>query len=259
VGPGAKSRARVLACCYWLALAAFTLPLALLALTSFSNAVVVGFPLGRFTVRWYSAALADPAFRRAFVLSVVVALASAALAVLAGTWIALAAAALRVRWLRGAFLAAAVVPLATPGIIHAVALRIAIQTIGLPPGPLAIVLGHAIHATPYAVVVVGARLAALPAEQVAAARVFGARPFGLFVRVVVPWLRPALFGAGALAALTSFDDFIRSFFLGGYEPTLPVLVFGRLRSGLTPEIDAVAVLVLLAACVLGLAASVTRR
>jgi spermidine/putrescine transport system permease protein len=248
-----------LACWYWLALVLFTMPLALLALTSFSDTVVVGFPLGRFTLRWYGAALADPAFRSAFVLSLVVALASAALAVVAGTWIALAAATLRVRWLRGALLAAAVVPLATPGIIHAVALRIAIQMIGLSPGPLAIVLGHAIHATPYAVVVVGARLAALPGEQVAAARVFGAGPFRLFVHVLAPWLRPALYGAGALAALTSFDDFIRSFFLGGYEPTLPVLVFGRLRSGLTPEIDAVAVLVLLAASVLGLITSRTRR
>jgi spermidine/putrescine transport system permease protein len=57
-----------------------------------------------------------------------------------------------------------------------------------------------------------------------------------------------------LAALTSFDDFSRSFFLGGYDPTLPVLVFGRLRSGLTPETNAVATLVLVVACAIGMIA-----
>jgi len=72
--------------------------------------------------------------------------------------------------------------------------------------------------------------------------------------VTAPWLRPALLGAGASAALTSFDDFIRSFFLGGYDPTLPVLLFGRLRSGLTPEINAVSTITLVVTCSFGAAA-----
>jgi spermidine/putrescine transport system permease protein len=95
---------------------------------------------------------------------------------------------------------------------------------------------------------VGARLATLPPEQIDAARDLGAGPVAVFIHVMTPWLRPSLLSAGGLAALTSFDDFIRSFFLGGYAPTLPVLIFGRLRSGLTPEINAVATLVLLLAC-----------
>jgi spermidine/putrescine transport system permease protein len=131
--------------------------------------------------------------------------------------------------------------------------------IGLEPGFFAIVLGHAIHATPYSVIMVSARLAGLSTQQVDAARTLGAGPVRAFLRVVVPWLRPALFGSGALAALTSFDDFIRSFFLGGYDPTLPVLVFSRLRSGLTPEINAIATLVLLAACALGMATAALAR
>lgn len=246
-------RGRGLAVIYWSAVAAFALPLGLIALTSLSEGTIVGFPLGPLGLRWYGAALADPAWRRAFALSVALAIGSAGLAVLAGTWIALAAACFESRFLRLALFAGALVPLVTPGIVHAIALRIAISAIGLDPGPLAILLGHAIHATPYAAIMVGARQAMMPASLVQAARTLGAGPVTAFLRVVVPWLRPALYGAAGLAALTSFDDFIRSFFLGGYDPTLPVLIFGRLRGGLTPEINAVATLVLLVGCAAGVA------
>jgi spermidine/putrescine transport system permease protein len=245
---------------YWAAVAALGLPLCLIALASLSAGAMVGFPLGALSLRWYEAALGDPAFLRAFVLSVALAAGSAGLAVAAGTAIALGTATLTSPWMRVAVLAGAVMPLVTPGIVHAVALRIAMQAIGLGPGPLAILLGHAIHATPYAAIIAGARRASLPPDLIAAARDLGAGPVAAFVHVVVPWLRPALLGAGALAALTSFDDFIRSFFLGGYEPTLPVLVFGRLRSGLTPQVNAIATLVLIATASLGLLAErVARR
>lgn len=230
---------------YWGAIVLLALPLGLIALTSLSDSSFVSFPFGEPTLRWYGMALADPAYQRAFALSVMLAAGSSVLAVAAGTWIALAAASLRSRWARLTFIGGALVPLITPGIVHAIALRIAIQAIGLDPGPAAIILGHAIHATPYAVIMVGARRATLPPDLVEAARDLGAGPATTFLHVVLPWLRPALLGAGILAALTSFDDFIRSFFLGGYNPTLPVLIFGRLRSELTPEINAVATMVLL--------------
>ena len=144
-------------------------------------------------------------------------------------------------------------PLATPGIVHAIALRIAIQAVGLDPGPLAVLLGHAVHATPLAALMVGARLATLPPELTEAAQDLGAGPVGAFWLVTLPWLARTLAGAGLLAALNSFDDFVRSFFLGGFEPTLPVLIFGRLRSGLTPEINALATLALLATLAVGAA------
>ena len=240
-----------LACLYWTALAISALPLGLIALTSLAQGNIVGFPLGTLGLRWYGAALDDPAYRAAFALSVALSAGSALVAVVAGSWIALAVASLDRRWMRLLLMAGALVPLVTPGIVHAVALRITIRLIGLDPGPTAILLGHAIHATPYAVIMVGARRSTLPAGQLEAARVLGAGPIAAFVHVVLPWLRPALLGAGGLAALSSFDDFIRSFFLGGYDPTLPVLIFGRLRSGLTPEINAVATIVLLIACLAG--------
>jgi spermidine/putrescine transport system permease protein len=238
---------------YWGVIALLALPLGLIALTSLSDSVVVGFPLGAPTLRWYGAALMDRAFRQAFVLSVWLAAGSAILAVAAGTWIALAAAEAP-RWLRLVLMGGALIPLVTPGLVHAIALRTAMQMIGLAPGALAILLGHTIHATPFAAIMVAARRASLPPDLVDAARDLGAGPIATFTNIIAPWLRPALLGAGALSALSSFDDFIRSFFLGGYDATLPVLVFGRLRSGLTPDINAVSTLVLIAACALGVMA-----
>jgi spermidine/putrescine transport system permease protein len=59
--------------------------------------------------------------------------------------------------------------------------------------------------------------------------------------------------------LLSFDDFIRSFFLGGYEPTLPVLIFAKLRSGMSPEINAISTVVLVMTAILGLWAERSMR
>ena len=54
-----------------------------------------------------------------------------------------------------------------------------------------------------------------------------------------------------LLLLLSFDDFVRSFFLGGYQPTLPVLIFAELRSGMSPEINAIATFAVVLTAALG--------
>jgi ABC-type spermidine/putrescine transport system permease subunit II len=161
---------------------------------------------------------------------------------------------LRPRW-RFALFAGTVVPLVTPGIVHAIALRIAIRSIGIAPGPLAVLFGHVVHATPLAAIMIGARLAATPRDLMEAARDLGAGPIAVFAHVRLPWLGATMLAAAVLAGLNSFDDFVRSFFLAGYTPTLPVLIFGRLRSGLTPEINALATLALLSASAIGAVAA----
>ena len=93
-----------------------------------------------------------------------------------------------------------------------------------------------------------------------AARDLGADPLIAFGRITLPYLVPAIMGASIFCLLLSFDDFVRSFFLGGYEPTLPVLIFAMLRSGMSPEINAIATVALVLTAAIGVwAERFTRR
>lgn len=236
---------------YWGTVAALLLPLGLMVALSFKAGSIVSFPFGPPSGRWYVALVDDVDAQCAFATSVGVAICSTALALGMGTWSALALAGVtRSAW-RLVLLLGAMVPLVTPGIIHAIALRIFIREMGIDPGPLAVTLGHAVHATPYVMIMVAGRMALMPPNLAEAARITGATPGQCFRHVVLPWLSPAILGAAVLALLTSFDDFVRSFFLGGYRATLPVLIYGRLHGGLTPEINAISTLVLAVAGLAG--------
>ena len=153
-----------------------------------------------------------------------------------------------------------VLPALVPGIISAIAFRIYARWLGIEPGMGAIVWAHAVHNVPFVALVVMARLSTLPKSQIEAARDLGADPIIAFLRITLPYLVPAILGASIFCLLLSFDDFVRSFFLGGYEPTLPVLIFAKLRSGMSPEINAIATVALILTAVIGIwAERFTRR
>ena len=237
---------------YWGTVAGLLLPFVLVVAMSFKDGSIVSFPLGKLSGRWYWALLDDADAQHAVVISVGIAVCSTGLALALGIWSALAFAVVPSRAWRLVLLGGAMVPLVTPGIIHAIALRIFIREVGLDPGLFAVIFGHAVHAMPYVVIMVAARLTSMPPSLMEAARNLGASPFQCFRHIVLPWLSPAVLGATMLALLTSFDDFVRSFFLGAYQATLPVLIYGRLHSGFTPELNAISTLVLVVAGLAGI-------
>ena len=96
------------------------------------------------------------------------------------------------------------------------------------------------------------RLNAMNPNVADAARNLGADDVIIFTRIILPYLAPALFGAVMFAMLLSFEDFVRSFFLGGFEQTFPVLLFSKLRFGLDPGLAAISTLVLLVSTAIGL-------
>ncbi len=168
-----------------------------------------------------------------------------------GTWIALLLGPNRFAG-RAVLFALTCLPAVIPGIISAIALRIYARLLEIDPGMMAIILGHTVHNVPFVALVVMARLSTLPKSQLEAARDLGADSAVTFARITLPYLRPALIGAGVFCMLLSFDDFVRSFFLGGYEPTLPVLIFAKLRSGMSPEINAISTIALVLTAIVGL-------
>jgi len=222
-----------------------------MVLMGFKDSMFIGFPIQSWTLKWYTDVIQDLEVLSIFGYSMLIALSSTVIALMIGTWAAIL---LGPTKFRGKLIVFALIclPAIIPGIISAIALRIFAETISLNPGTLAIILSHTIHNVPFVVLVVIARLNSQPDSHIDAAKDLGADNLITFFRVTLPYLKPALIGAGIFCMLISFDDFVRSFFLGGYEPTLPVYIFSQLRTGMSPIINAISAVALLITVIFGL-------
>lgn len=245
-------------CLYWAFVIYLLMPLFLMMLMGFKDSKFVGFPIKSWTFEWYVGVFKDTQLVKAFFYSTAIGVISTAIALFMGLWIAVALTG-RSFMGRAVILGLTLLPAVIPGVISAIAFRIATRFVGMEPGMWAIIWSHAIHNVPFVVLVVMARLSTLPKSYGEAAQDLGADPLIAFFRVTLPYLTPAIIGGGAFCMLLSFDDFVRSFFLGGYEPTLPVLIFAKLRSGMSPEINAIATIVLVLTAILGLWAERSMR
>lgn len=249
----------LLACVYWAFVLYVFVPLLLMVLMGFKDSKFIGFPIRSWTLDWYTGIFSDAEVISTFTYSVVIAVLSTLISIFVGTWIAVLLQGRRF-FGRAVVFGLTILPAVVPGIISAIAFRIYARWLGIEPGMGAIIWSHAVHNVPFVALVVMARLSTLPKSQIEAARDLGADPLIAFLRITLPYLVPAILGASIFCLLLSFDDFVRSFFLGGYEPTLPVLIFAKLRSGMSPEINAIATFALVLTAIVGLwAERFTRR
>lgn len=233
-------------------------PLTMMVVMGFKDSKFIGFPIRSWTLEWYVRVFQDVEVLSVFGYSVMIALASTLVSLFVGTWIALLLSG-RSFFGRAVIFSLTLLPAVVPGIISAISFRIYARLLGIEPGMMAVIWAHAVHNVPFVVLVVVARLATLPQNYNEAARDLGADPLVAFTRITLPYLRPALIGAGIFCLLLSFDDFVRSYFLGGYQPTLPVLIFAKLRSGMSPEINAISTIVIVLTAVLGIWAERSMR
>lgn len=244
---------------YWAFVIYLIGPLLLMVAMSFKDATFIAFPINSWTLDWYAKVMADRQFVSAFVYSIFIALATTTAATIIGVWIAMLISAEGV-WGKAVIFALAFLPAVVPGMISAISLRIFVSVLDMQTGTAAIIMGHTVHAVPFVVIMVLTRLRTMPNNLVDAARDLGADNFVAFCRVTLPFLGPALVGGMIFCALTSIDDFVRTFFLGGYRPTLPMLIFAKVQGGMSPEINAMATIVVLVTGAAGLYAErLTRR
>ena len=241
----------LLSCVYWAFVLYVFVPLILMILMGFKDSRFIGFPIKSWTLDWYLGVFEDAEVISVFGYSIAIAVSASVISIAIGLWIAVFLEG-RKFWGRATVFGLAILPALVPGIISAIAFRIYARLLGIEPGMFAIIWAHAVHNVPFVVLVVMARLSTLPKSQTEAARDLGADPLVAFFRITLPYLAPAIMGASIFCLLLSFDDFVRSFFLGSYEPTLPVLIFAKLRSGMSPEINAIATVALLLTAVLGI-------
>jgi spermidine/putrescine transport system permease protein len=239
-------------------LAALYLPVALVLAYSFNRNVVNMMVWEGFTLDWYrsifglATRLAEDAsyvhstegLIHAARNSVVVALAATAVSTVVGTATALAMARHRFR-LRPLYQALLVMPMVMPDIVLGVALLVFFVGAGLTLGLGTIVMGHSVFLASYVFVVVSARLAGMGADLEEASADLGAGPWTTFRRVTLPQVAPGVAGGALLAFIISMDDLVITYFIAGVESTtLPVFIYGMLRRGMKPEINAIAMLLL---------------
>lgn len=236
---------------FWLFVAYLFLPLLVMAAMGFRDSNFVAFPIHSWTTKWYAEVLLDRHILEALWLSARVAVASTAISVAVGLPIAFAVARTSGA-ARGLLIAVILLPAFLPVVVSAISLRIFIGRIGLETGAAAIAFGHAVSSVPFVVIMVLTRLNSMSRNMADAARNLGADDAIILARIVLPYLSPALLGAFMFCLLLSFEDFVRSFFLGGFEQTFPVLLFARLRFGFDPGLAAISTIVLLVTTGFGL-------
>jgi spermidine/putrescine transport system permease protein len=219
------------------------LPLFVVILYSFSATKVNAWPIKGYTLDWYREMLVDREIRTAVQTSVTVGLIAASVAVVLGT---LAAFALDRYQIRGKPILrfCIVLPIVLPGIVTGVAMLTYFSMLGWPLSRWTIIIGHATFCITLVVNNVVARLSQLPTSLDEASADLGATPGKTFWRVTFPLIRPAIIAGAILAFTLSFDEVVVTFFLTGREKTLPLLIWGRLRQGISPEINAVATVII---------------
>lgn len=228
-------------------------PLTMVILMSFKDHKFMGFPINRWTTQWYADAIKDQEFLSALTYSLYIAVISTTISLVIGVWSAVLLSRQKLP-LRGVLFALVCMPVVVPGIVNAISLRIFVETTGIDTGPIAIIIAHAAHGVPFIALMAMTRLSSMPAHLTESARDLGADAFVAFVRITLPFLRPALIGGAIFTMLSSFDDFIRAFFLASFSPTLPILIFARLQEGLSPALAAISTMVLIVTVGIGISA-----
>ena len=200
---------------------------------------------GGFSFAWYLKAFQNELIQRATFNSLVIALTAATASTMIATAAALAMS--RGRRFRGKEAAFGVIslPLMVPEIVTAVASLIFFVLIGIPLGLTTIILAHTVFCIPFAYLPISARLEGGEGYYEEAARDLYADPWRTFIHVMLPLMLPGIIAGYMLAFIISLDDFIITNFVAGPgATTLPLAIYGLVRTGLTPEINAISTMLL---------------
>jgi putrescine transport system permease protein len=204
------------------------------------------------TVKWYGALFHNRQITDAALLSLRIAAMNATGAVILGTMAGFALA--RFGRFRGRSLLAALTtaPLVLPEIITGLSLLLLFvgleQLIGWPAarGATTITLAHISFSMSYVAVIVQSRLVGFDESLEEAALDLGARPSIVFLRITLPLIAPALLSGWLLSFTLSWDDVVISQFVAGPgSSTLPMVIFSKVRLGVSPDVNALATLMVL--------------
>ncbi len=236
------SRSPLLAAYSALVFAFIYLPIVVLIVYSFNRDGVGGFPPRHFTLDWYRQLFSDSAIWDSVINSLIVAAASVALSLTLGLLAALALDRANFPG-KALFRRLVLLPLILPGIITGLSLLMFAVFAGMQLSLFTVFLGHGTALISVATTELFAGLQKLDRAQEEASLDLGATPWQTFWRVTLPNLKLSLIAAGLLIFTLSMDEIAVTFFLIGRDNTLPLEIWGRLRRGITPEINAISALI----------------
>jgi spermidine/putrescine transport system permease protein len=240
-------RNKVLGLWAGLALLYLFLPIFIVVLFSFND------PNGRFNLTWQGFTLKHwehpfsvPGLGEAMTKSLEVAVISTVLALVLGTFMALALVRYRFRGRKTADMFV-FLPLATPEVVLGAALLGLFLTMNVATGFATIVIAHTMFNVSYVVVTVKARLEGMDLHIEEAAMDLGANEWTTFRKITLPLIAPGVAAAGLLAFALSIDDFVITNFNAGQTVTFPLFIYGAARQGIPPEVNVLATMLLIAA------------
>lgn len=259
----------------WAALTGFSLlffvfiyaPLFVIVGYSFNSNPINMMIWERFTFDWYTGLFGltervlDPNSRAAYIestdqmiaalkTSLTVATFTTSISTVIGTATAIALARYRFR-MRGFYNGFLMLPMMMPDIVLGIGLLIFFVTLGMKLSMLTIIIGHCTFLTSYVFIIVQARIAGIDPALEEASADLGASEWVTLRKVLLPQLAPGILGGALLAFVISMDDLVITYFISGTgDTTLPVFIFGMIRRGVKPEINAIATLIILASVVI---------
>jgi len=220
------------------------IPIAVLVALSF-NAGGLPTVWSGFSTKWYVSLASNSGILHAALNTLIVAVASTAIATVLGTLLAIG---VETRRRRGTMLEALVfAPMIIPDIVLAVALLSFFSMLNVTMGLHTIAMAHVVFNLAFVCAVVRARLKSFDWSITEASADLGASGFTTFRRVTLPVILPAVVAGALLAFTLSVDEFIIAFFTAGAgrsSTTLPMQIYSMIRFGITPEINALATIVM---------------
>ena len=228
----------------WLFFAYLYLPIAILVVFSFNETRSATVWSG-FSLSWYAKAFANDDIRRAAFNSVLIAVVATGIATTAAVLAALATS--RRAAFRGRAVAYGTImlPLMVPEIVTAVATLSFFSAVGLSLGAGNVIAAHAAFCIPFAFLPIRARLEGMDGGLEQAAQDLYANSWRVFWRITLPLLMPGIVSGALLAFIVSIDDFIITLMVAeAGTTTLPLYIYGMVRIGISPEVNAVSTVML---------------
>ncbi len=213
-------------------------PVISLILFSFHEGKIQSFPIEAYSTHWYNDAWENRDLREGFRNSVVVGAVVSVASVVFGFLGAHLLCRRRPRC-QLFYVAFVSLPVVIPLLLSGIALLMYFQQIRIVGSLWAIIIAHICFSSPFALALIRNPYERLNIEIEQAASNLGASHMGVIFRIVIPQLWPALIAAGFLSYLVSWDEFILAWFVGGFEKTLPIVIYGMMGTSVNPSLNAI--------------------